>query len=172
MMYYLVEDPTLIIVLGIAIEIALGVALVRTGRGFLIWIMLGVLVVGLTGVIGQRFIVTERKRVVQTLDGVAAALKANDIDGVWSYLTDDAQFSRGKAREALGMIRVDDAKYSQLDVQVNELTSPWTAEVTFFGVIYFTDKNGMSPYNQYPKRFKLIMRKIGDRWLIENHEEL
>jgi ketosteroid isomerase-like protein len=109
---------------------------------------------------------------VQTLDGVAAALKANDIDGVWSYLTDDAQFSRGKAREALGMIRVDDAKYSQLDVQVNELTSPWTAEVTFFGVIYFTDKNGMSPYNQYPKRFKLIMRKIGDRWLIENHEEL
>ena len=97
-MYYLIEDPTLIIFLGIVIEAALGIALVRTGRGVLLWIMLGVLVVCLTGVIGQRFIITERKCVVQTLDGVAAALEANDVDKVWTYLTPDAEFSRSEAR--------------------------------------------------------------------------
>ncbi len=100
MMYYLVEDPTLFIFLGIVIEAVLGIVLFRTGRGFLLWVMLGVLVVCLTGVIGQRFIITERKRVIQTLDGIAAALEANDVDRVFSYLTPDANYSRSEAQGA------------------------------------------------------------------------
>jgi hypothetical protein len=170
-MYYLIEDPTLYIFLGIAIEAALGIALFRTGRGFLLWIMLGVLVVCLTGIIGQRFIITERKRVVQTLDGVAAALEANDFDRVCGYLTEDAQFSRSEARRALSMVKIDSANYSQLDVEFNKFTSPWTAKVNFFGVIHFKDPKGVSPYENYPRHFTLIMRKVGDRWLIEKHEE-
>ncbi len=51
------------------------------------------------------------------------------------------------------------------------MTSPWTANVKFFGVINFNDPKGLSPYNTYPKRFLLIMRKIDGRWLIESHKE-
>jgi hypothetical protein len=170
-MYYLIEDPTLIIFLGIVIEAALGIALVRTGRGVLLWFMLGVLVVCLTGVIGQRFIITERKRVVQTLDGVAAALEANDVDKVWTYLTPDAEFSRSEARRALNTVKINSVNYSQLNVEFNKLTNPWTAKVDFFGIIHFTDPKGASPYENYPRHFTLIMRKVGDRWLIEKHEE-
>jgi hypothetical protein len=169
MMYYLIEDPTLFIVLGIAIEAALGIALFRTGRGFLLWIMLGVLLVCSTGIIGQRFIITERKRVVQTLDGVAAALEENNVDKVFSYLTPDADFSRGEARRALSMIKIESANYSGLEIQINKLTSPMTAELKFLGVIKIIDPKGVSPYTTYPFHFKVIMRKVGDRWLISEH---
>jgi hypothetical protein len=170
-MYYLIEDPTLIVFLGIVIEAALGIALVRTGRGVLLWIMLGVLVVCLTGVIGQRFIVTERKRVVQTLDGVAAALEANDIDKVLTYLAPDAAHSRERARWALGRIEVRTASYSRLEVNINKLTSPPTAKVSIFVYINFRDRKGEIPRESITETINFELRKDGDRWLIEDHTE-
>jgi hypothetical protein len=170
-MYYLVEDPTMFIFLGILIETALGIALFSTGRGFLLWIMLGVLLVCLTGIIGQRFIITERKRVIQTLDGVVAALEANDVEKVLSYLEPDAAHSRERARWALGRVEVQNASYRRLDVNINMLTSPPTATVSFLGLIGYKDRKGEMPYNNYASTFNINLRKHGDRWLVEEHTE-
>jgi hypothetical protein len=169
-MYYLIEDPTLFILLGIVLEAGLGIALFRTGRGVFLWIMLGVLAVCLTGIIGQRFIITDHKRVVQTLDGVAAALEDNDVDKVFSYLMNENQFSRNQARMALGMVRVESATYSQLKVEINTHPSPWIATVTFTGVIKSIDPRSNSPHPPFLRKFTLTMRKQGDRWLIEKHQ--
>jgi hypothetical protein len=171
MMYYLVEDPTMFIFLGIVIEAVLGIVLFRTGRGFLVWIMLGVLVLCLTGIIGQRFIITERKRVVQTLDGIVAALEANDVNRVLSYLEPEATHSRQRAQWALGRIEVQNTSYRRLDVTINNLTSPPTAQATFFGLINYRDRRGEFPYNNYASNFTLNLRKHGDRWLVEEHQE-
>jgi hypothetical protein len=171
MTYYLVEDPTMFIFLGILIEAVLGIALFRTGRGFLIWIMLGVLVVCLTGIIGQRFIITERKRVVQTLDGIVVALEANDVEKTLTYLEPEAAHSRERARWALGRVEVQSASYRKLDVQINMLTSPPTAKVQFFGLINYRDRRGEIPYNNYASNFTINLRKHGDRWLVQEHQE-
>jgi hypothetical protein len=171
MMYYLIEDPTLFIVLGIGIEAVLGILLYQTGRGYLLWIMLAVLVVSLTGIIGQRFIITERKRVIQTLDGIVAALEANDVDRVLSYLVPEAAHSRERARWALGRVEVQGASYRNLDVQINRLTSPPTANVTFFGLINYRDRRGEIPYNNYASNFTIQLRRVGDRWLVTEHQE-
>ena len=59
----LIEDPTPILVVGILIEAVLAIALLRTGRGVLLWAMLAV--AGLTGLglLLERWVVTERERV-------------------------------------------------------------------------------------------------------------
>jgi hypothetical protein len=171
MMYYLLEDPTLFIFLGIAIEAVFGILLFRTGRGVLLWIMLGVLLVCLTGIIGQRFIITERKRVIQTLDGIVTALEANDLNGVLSYLEPEAAHSRDRARWALGRVEVTSASYRKVDVKINNLTSPPTAQVSFFGLIGHRDRKGELPYNNYASNFTINLRKHGDRWLVEEHRE-
>jgi hypothetical protein len=171
MMYYLVEDPTMFIFLGIVIEAVLGIVLFRTGRGFLVWIMLGVLALCLTGIIGQRFIITERKRVIQTLDGIEIALEANDLNGVLDYLEPEAAHCRNDARMALNLIVIHSAPYSNLEININHLTSPPTANVTLSALINFNDRRGESPYNNYPAHFTLIMRKHGERWLVEDYTQ-
>jgi ketosteroid isomerase-like protein len=133
--------------------------------------MLGVLVVCLTGIIGQRFIITERKRVIQTLDGIVAALVANDVDRVVSYLTPEATHSRERARWALGRVEVQSASYRKLEIDINKLTSPPTAKVTFFGLIGYRDRKGEIPYNNYASNFTIELRKAGDRWLVREHTE-
>ncbi|MCC6124443.1 MAG: hypothetical protein IT426_05755 [Pirellulales bacterium] len=170
MMYYLVEDPTAFIFLGIVAEAVLGILLFKTGRGFLLWIMLGVLLFCLAGMIGQRFIITERKRVVQTLDGIVAALEANDLNALNSYLEPENAHSRNDARFALGMAKIEGAKYSKLTVEINDFTSPPTATVTFFGLVNFTAIKGDAPYNNYASNIKLKLRKHQDHWLVEDHE--
>ena len=171
MMYYLIDDPTMFIFLGILVEAVLGVVLFRTGRGFLLWIMLGVLAVCLTGIIGQRFIITERKLVIRTLDGIVTALERNDVDGVLTYLEPEAAHSRERARWALGRVEVQNASYRKLDVKINDLTSPPTAEVTFFGLIGYHNRKGEMPYNNYASNFTIHLRKHDDRWLVEEHTE-
>jgi hypothetical protein len=171
MMYYLIEDPTMFIFLGIVIEAVLGIILFRTGRGYLLWIMLGVLLVSLTGIIGQRFIITERKRVIQTLDGIVAALEANDVERVLSYLEPEAAHSRERARWALGRVEVQSARYSGLEIKINSLTPPPTAAVAFAGLINYRDRKGEIPYNNYASRFNIQLRKHGNRWLVEEHQE-
>jgi hypothetical protein len=171
MMYYLIEDPTMFIFLGILAEAVLAIMLYQTGRGFLLWIMLGVLFVCLTGIIGQRFIITGRKLVVRTLDGIVTALEANDVEKVLSYLEPEAEHSRQRARWALGRVEVQGASYRKLDVKINKLTSPPTAEVKFFGLINYRDRKGEIPYNNYASNFTLQLRKHGDRWLVQEHQE-
>jgi ketosteroid isomerase-like protein len=77
------------------------------------------------------------------------------------------QFSRSEARRALGMVRVESATYSQLKVEINKHRM---ATVTFFGVIKTVDPRSNSPYPPFARKFTLIMRKQGDRWLIEKHQ--
>ncbi len=78
-MTLLFENPLRIIFIGIVIEAVLGIVLLRTGRGALLWAMLGVLALTLAGVVVERLVVTEKERVEMTLDGITSALEANDL---------------------------------------------------------------------------------------------
>ena len=89
-MTLLFENPLRIIFIGIVIEAVLGIVLLRTGRGAMLWAMLGVLALTLAGVAVERLVVTEKERVEMTLDGITSALEANDLTRVLSYIAPDA----------------------------------------------------------------------------------
>jgi hypothetical protein len=170
-MTILFENPWWIIFIGAIIEAVLGIVLFRTGRGVLLWVMLGVLALTLLGVLIERLVVTERERVEMTLDGITAALEANDLNRVLSYVSPDATQTRRRATWAMGRIEVQSARIYNLEISINRLTSPPTAKAAFFGHLSYRDRQGEIPYNNYGSKFVVDLRKQGEVWVVTGHVE-
>jgi hypothetical protein len=167
----LFENPLRIIFIGIVIETVLGIVLLRTGRGALLWAMLGILALMLVGVGVERLVVTEKERVEMTLDGIISALEANDLQRVLTYIAPGAVQTRNRAAWALGRIEVQSARIYRLEITINRLTSPMTAKAAFFGHISYRDRQGEIPYSNYGSRFVVDLRKQGDAWVVTGHVE-
>ncbi|MGA2796255.1 MAG: hypothetical protein ABSE63_01620 [Thermoguttaceae bacterium] len=170
-MSLLFENPLRIIFIGIVIEAVLGIVLLRTGRGALLWAMLGVLALTLAGVVVERLVVTDKERVEMTLDGITSALEANDLTRVLSYIAPGAVGTRSRAAWAMGRIEVQSARIYRLEITFNRLTYPMTARAAFFGHISYRDRQGEIPYNNYGSRFIVDLRKQGDAWVVTGHVE-
>ncbi len=171
-MTILFENPLRIIFIGIVIEALLGIVLFRTGRGALLWAMLGVLALTLAGVVVERMVVTQRERVEMTLDGITSALEANDLKRVLSYIAPGAVQTRNRAAWALGRIEVQSARIYKLEITINRLTSPMTAKAAFFGHVRYRDRQGEIPYNNYGSRFVVDLHKEGAAWVVTGHVEV
>jgi hypothetical protein len=165
----LLENPMPVIFAGIAIEAVLAVALVKTGRGFLLYIMAGVLVVVLALVALERLVVTDRERVEMTLDRCAAALEADDLDALLDGIAPEADRTRSEARRAMEWIRFTRIKITDLTVHINELTSPPSARAEFRAVVAGRERRGTLSDITRPIRFHVDLRQEGDRWLITDH---
>lgn len=167
----LLENPMPLVFFGIIAEAVLGVILLRTGRGVILWAMLGVLLLVLAGLGLERLVVTEAEQVEATLGGLADALEANDLDQIFQYVAPEARSSRARAQQALGMYWVTSVKMNNLKVTINRLTSPPTAKARFIGVFTGEDRTGMLPLSNGRWGFEVKLRQEGDRWLVTEHSE-
>jgi hypothetical protein len=170
-MTILIENPLWIIFFGIIIEAILGIILFRSGRGVLLWVMIGVLAITLVGVVVERIVVTERERVEMTIDGITSALEANDLNRVLGYVSAEAMQTRQRVDWALSRIEVQSARVYSLEISVNQLTSPPTAKATFLGHLNYRDRQGEIPYNNYGSKFSVDFRKEGELWVVTGHVE-
>ena len=167
------ENPVPIIVTGIVVEAILGAILVSTRRGAILWWMLGVLILVVIGLVVERLVVTENKRIVATLDGAKAALEANDLNRLLPYLAPSAAQTRDRASQVLGMVEFVSISLRGLQIgEINRLTSPPTVQTRFTAIIGFRDRTGSIPYEHRPVGLIVGLRKEGDRWLITDHVEL
>jgi hypothetical protein len=168
------EDPLPIILVGIVVVAVLAFAYVNVRRGALLWAIAATLAVVLVGVAVERLVVTDREQVEATLDGVIEAMEADDWERLKrDYIAPGATYTLQRAEFARGLIAVISAKANRLEVTVNPLTSPPTAEAQFTGVISYRlrDPANQFPYDYYVARFVVELQKEGDRWMISNHEE-
>ncbi len=170
-MNILFENPLRIIFIGIVVEAVLGIALFRTGRGAILWAMIGTLALTVLGVIIERVVVTENERIEMTLDGITSALEANDLNRVLSYISPGAVKTRNRAAWAMGRIEVQSARFYRLNITINRLTSPMTAKAAFFGHVSYRDRQGEIPYSNYGSRFIVELRKEGKTWVVTGHVE-
>jgi hypothetical protein len=170
-MTILLENPLPILFFGILVETILAACLVHTRRGILIVPMIGVLLVVAGGVLLERLVVTERERIEATLDGAVDALNHNDLARVLEYLSSQANYTRERATYALGRIEFTSVSIHSVEITINQLTDPPTAEARFNGVAYFHDRQGQSPYEHYAARFIVQLELENDRWMITDHIE-
>ncbi len=168
----ILENPLPAIFLGVVVEAILIALLLGTHKKVWLAPIVGVLLLAVALVAVERLVVTEREEVEYTIDSIAAALAANNIDAVLAHLSDSAQESRARARWALDRIEVNSASVSGLEITINSLTSPPTAKAVFSGVIKFEDRKKEYPYQAYMSKFELELRKEGDRWKVTGHKEL
>lgn len=171
-MTMLLENPIPVIFVGIVVEAVLASVFANTGRKVVLLAMIGVLILVLGGVVLERVVVTEKEVVEATMDGVVAALEDNDLDRLLNeYVSPLAAHTRLRAETALDIVEVTQAKIRNLEVTINRLTSPPTAEARFDGIVYFRGRQpGIHP-DRYAAKFVAELRWEGGRWMITDHVE-
>jgi hypothetical protein len=168
----LAEDPKLVIFIGIVAVAVLASVLPRTQRYGLVFLaMAAVLVLTVAGVVFERLVVTEREQVEAVLDDIASALEDNDVDGVLDHLSPAATPTRTRARLAMEELVITDAGIRNLEVAINRLTSPVTAEARFDGVIRYRFRTGDIGRNFYAARFVVVLQLEEGRWMVTDHIE-
>ncbi len=162
------ENPIPIIFLGIIVEGMLATIFASTRQSWALWAMVGVLVVVFAGVGLEMLVVTDVERVEATLDGAVEALEANDLNRLLDgYIAPEAIQARGLATAALRRVDVTSAKISNLNIEVNRLTSPPTAQAQFLGSVHYEPHDfERVPYRHYSARLDVRFRLEDDRWII------
>jgi len=170
-MDWLFEGLWTILIVGIVLEIVLGLVLLNTGRGAVLVAMVAVaLLVGVAAIV-ERLVVTDREAVTNALYGAADALEANDLDELFTYVGPEAQSLRRRASDVLPRIRIKEANIGRLQVSVNRVHNPPTARTELIGRFIVEDIAQQIPYENYVQRFAIRWRRDGDRWLMVDYEE-
>ncbi len=130
------ESPVLWIFFGIVAALVGGIVFVNTRRvNALATTALLVLAVVGGGLLLEHWVVTEYEAIEMMLDDLADDIEANDLEGVLEHVSPQATKTRGLARVNMGLVEIEHAKATDLEVDINELTTPPTARVQFTGII-------------------------------------
>ena len=170
-MITLVESPIPVLLAGLIAVAILAVLFFNTGRGLFLAIIAGVVVLVLAGLAVERFVVTEREEVETALYGLAGAMEANDKNAAVALLSPSAAETRARAEWAFARFEIKQANISNLEIEINNLTSPPSATAQFDGFIQVHDRKETIPYNAQNFYFTVHFEKEDDRWLITGHEE-
>ena len=168
------ESPMPVIFLGIVALAMLATIFVSTRKRSILLAMVGVLALVFAGVAMEWLVVTEKEQVETTLDGAIEALEANDLARLLdNYVAPSATYTRARAAFAHSYVEVTSAKANGLEISINDLTSPPTAEARFTGVVRYRFRNPQTaiPRDYYAAGFVVKLRRENDRWLITGHEE-
>ncbi len=161
------EEPTTALVLGGIALLILLIALWRTGRGVLLYVMLGVAI--LTGglVLLESLVVTEYERVETTIQQAATALQASDIAGVQAQLSKDAETLRNHVSARMFSVKIQSAKFVDLKVTFNQLTNPPTATAIFLATVKGT-QSGIQ--FTFPTRVTVVLIEEEGRWVANSYK--
>jgi hypothetical protein len=165
------ESPVPILFVGIVALAALGVAFHQTRRGALLLAMGGAILVVLGGLALEWIVVTDREEVAFVLEGCAAALEANDLEGALSYLSPAAEHSRRRLTGDLRTVRIDRVNINNLEVTINEYTSPPSAQARFQATAFISAERFGIQRDVYMARFIVGLRREAGRWMISDHVE-
>ncbi len=163
------ESPWPILFIGIAVEAVLAVALLRTGRGHLLWAMIGVALFTIAGLIVERLVVTEGEAVEQTLDAAADAVLANDLDRLLDCISPTAEKTRSDARWVFGQVEVTSIYLHNLEITINHRSSPATATARFQAIGQGRFRRIEVPYRSYTRAVTVQFRLEGQRWLVYDY---
>jgi hypothetical protein len=163
------ESPWPILIVGLVFEAVLAIALFRTGRGAVLWVMGGVALLVLLGVLIEHFTFTDTKRVRQTLEAAAAGLQANRAQQVYACIVPDADGDRARQLTvwALSCAEFQELSIRNLEVKFNSQVSPPVAATTFTVWVRGKDRSGGYPgEGSRPVAMVVELRKESGRWLI------
>jgi hypothetical protein len=168
-MLIFLESPWPILLIGIAAEAAMGLALLRSGQGKWLWAMLGVGVVVVGGLLAEHFVVTDRKLITRTLDTAAAAVEANNLPRLLDCISPDARKPRADSKRLLGRYVFKTGRIYRLDIKINRYTSPPTAKVHFLAFGEAEDRQGLIPRGSYSRGVEVELRWENNRWLVTDY---
>jgi hypothetical protein len=169
-MLHPLESPVPWIFFGIVAALVGGIVFVNTRRvNALATTALLVLAITGGGLLLEHWVVTEYEAIEQMLDDLATDIEANDLEAVLEHVSQEATKTRGLARVNMGLVEIEHAKATDLEVEINELTSPPTAKTKFTAVVRGKLKSS-SAVSEQPflerVKFTAILEKGENGWVI------
>lgn len=165
-----VESPWPILVIGIAVEAVLAMMLLRTGQGRLLVAMIVAALLLLLGLVVERFVVTDREAIANTLDTAAAAVEKNNLDGLLKCISSKKTEKTVKdAHYVMGLCEFEKARICELEITINRLTSPPTAKAKFRAIGQVNARNAEISHMGFARWVNATMCKEGDCWLIGDY---
>lgn len=159
-MEWLTEDPSLTIGLGTLALVILAVVLYRTGRGVVLVAMVLVLLLTTALVVAERWIVTDRELVADTLYRGARALEANDVPTVKSLIASDSQALHALVDRVMSDVAFRAVHIGgDLEIKINRLTSPPTAVARFTCRVEGTPRRMDFAHDQFIRGVKVTLRQ-------------
>ncbi len=160
----------MIVGVGAALIVVLSIVLARTGEKLVAWTMLGVLLMTAALVAVERAVVTDTEAIAAALDGIAAALERNDVEGVLGYVSPSATTLRSRAKREMQEFTLREARVlSGLTVDIDPPGAE-SAKAHFNGRFQGQDRRGTVPYNVIVLHFDVTLHKEGGRWLVTGAE--
>jgi len=84
---------------------------------------------------------TDRKSIVRMLDALIAAVERDDVQAVQQFISPKAINVQKLAEEGMRLVSISQAKYHNLEIEVNDAASPPIAKVRFNAVFYWKNKS-------------------------------
>ena len=143
------------------------------GRNLIIAIASPILTLAL-GLVLYYGVDTDRKSIIRMLDALIAAVEADDPDAVCRFISPRAEDLQQFARTHMRTIDISRARYHNLEIEVNDATSPPIAHVRFSTIFHWTTKSPVDgfSFDPIPQRvcFEVELVKTRDRtWLLTNN---
>jgi len=143
----------------------------QKGRNLLIAVLAPVLTLAL-GLSLYYGVDTDRKSITRMLNALIAAVEGDDLNAVHGFMTEKAVDVRILAEQGMRLVNISRAKYSNLEIEMNDAGPQPVAKVRFTAVFYWKNKTpigGMSVEQPVPERtqmeIELIKTKEGT-WLV------
>jgi hypothetical protein len=169
-MSVLVENPLAIAVVGgVLATLALVVFLARRSLASLLALG-GILAVTLLLILIEQWMVTDQEQVESGLASVLAAVEANDMPAVLTWIDSNAVSVRADVQALMPLVKVDKARsMGDLEITVDETAEPPTAMSRFRAFLDGVHGSSGMRVAYFNQQVDAHWIKRGDRWLINDY---
>lgn len=170
----LMEQPLTIVFGGLLLAAMLIGGLIQTGKKWLLYAVVGVLVLTAGLLMLERSTITPREAVKATLHVIARDLERNDVEAIVQHISAGKTELRDEARRRLGSIEIVEVKIKRnLKVDVTSARGMDVAETSFNAVIRLKDSRYADFLNEDRPNamfFRVWFKLEDGRWRIRKYE--
>lgn len=127
---WLLEQPLIIVGLGVGLILSLGAAWTASGRQELLYALVAAIGLLFVGLITERLVVTDREKIRATLQEIARDVKANDHAKVMRHIHSSAASVKQQAQAELPKYKFTEFRITKIHtIDVDASTEPRSAMV-------------------------------------------
>jgi iron uptake system EfeUOB component EfeO/EfeM len=166
------ENAIGVAVFGLLLAAAFGYAAVQIGQRNLLIVATSIAALTMTLAAVSHLVQTPREQLVEAIEAVADAVRANDIDRAISFVHPNAKPIEQRARTEMSSYTFLEAKVTSIrSVDINQNSKPATATTEFVARIKVRgDQRIYGMQGTAIRLLKVYWLRSGDRWLVNDYE--
>ncbi|MBP90799.1 MAG: hypothetical protein CMJ64_29495 [Planctomycetaceae bacterium] len=169
-MIWLTEDPAPILVLGTLTAILLGAIWLQSGHRALLYSAIVVILLTAGGFLIERWIVTPREEIAETMQQIARDVESNDVSLMVKHLHSTLAALRERASQEMSSHDFHDVKIKRnLRMVVFDDETPARATAEFNVVVIVSDRSGMFQNRRVPRFMQVTFLREDGAWRVSDY---